>query len=149
MEFAIGEEVEITIKGTVQSGVNYDHACGHTVKDAGGRNHYVYLHNGDNSGLKIKRLEVFKAGAAYEDADGDVFLRNADNDAFLDTDGDEATPKRPIKPLVSAPTASKADIVSEIQRYIRANSFSGSVSSSSASSLVDSLVRSGKLRVKA
>src|SRR5690348_10420090 len=81
-----GDEVEITIRGTVGP-YRSEHAVTHEIKAADGSRHFVFMGGKYTSmtdgqakyGITVKKVETFEVGQAYMDDDGDVFIRNSDD----------------------------------------------------------------------
>lgn len=102
-----GDKVTITIEGTVEGSSDYDHAGCTKIRDTNRFQHFVYLpavHTFGKPGVTIvKTSPEFVSGKAYEDADGDVFIRNRANDGWVDVDADKFSngyPTRPLRRLV-------------------------------------------------
>lgn len=89
----VGDEVELTVTGKVAAADGYD-GC-HRIEAASGHEHHLYIGCGvftlkdgeDRYGVTAKILEApFEPGKAYEDGDGEVFIRRADC-TWIDQDG--------------------------------------------------------------
>ena len=152
MTIGKGDQVSITMTGTVESEHSVHDAC-HKIKDANGRWHYIYLASGDGthgSGCKVtltKKAENFTEGKAYEDADGDVFIRTADGwvDQFC-TRRRDGYPSRPLVLSEAVKRPTEAELTNALKTAIRANGPFG-VSVHNAGDLVRHLQSAGVVKV--
>lgn len=103
-----GDYVEITLRGMI--GAHDGNNNTHRFKSESGNTHFVYIggshptmKDGDTKyGMTVKKVERLEAGKAYEDADGDVFIRTSAGE-WVDVAGDhwrDGFPTRPLRKLV-------------------------------------------------
>lgn len=148
--YARGDEVKITIKGTVDSdsGDRTHNHC-HKVKDAGGFVHHVFLEGagGINNGCTVdlvKAADRFTVGSAYEDADGEVFLRSASG-GWVDHYGTtrrNSFPSRPMVLLETPATLTEPELADLVRTAVRDRGAGLAVAGSSAA-IARELVRNG------
>lgn len=105
----VGDKVKVTIEGKVEK--LGDHAgCVHIVAGPSEYNHWVYLPQAGvtpgvqtNGGVTVEWVEPeYVIGKAYQDNDGDVFIRTHDNrwvGRYGDTYNDDYA-TRPLRLLV-------------------------------------------------
>ena len=119
-----GDQVKVTIDGTIQSDDSQHDAC-HKIKDGNGFNHYIFLRSGSDYGDSctvetVKKAESFTAGKAYVDSDGDVCIRTPDG--WIDSNGrnhSDGWATRPVKPLEEATTLTDLDIKAALRKAAR------------------------------
>lgn len=99
-----GDKVTITIRGRVSSDSGIiAHSFNHQIVDEQGYTHWVHLNSANErgNGTTVEVMPAYEAGKAYEDSDGDVFIRTHEGkwvDKFGDTEAD-TYPARPLQLL--------------------------------------------------
>lgn len=93
-----GDRINITIKGTVRDDGTSEHCHCQRIEDERGNTHFVFLATaGEGKAVEVERVQSFRIGKVYVDADGDPFERTADG--WKDKSGYEYSDSYPTKPM--------------------------------------------------